>query len=85
MSTHRSSPNSRVSIAETCEFDFFDSNNAVIGSVFFNRYGSAWKISGSGPAGVSTPLIANGVVTVGSHSYTFTKSGEIFFSNFSGS
>ena len=74
MSTHRSSPNSRVSIAETCEFDFFDSNNAVIGSVFFNRYGSAWKISGAAP-GVSTPLVANGVVTVGSHSYTFTKSG----------
>ena len=77
MYAHRSHPSSHVSVAANCKFDFFDANNAVVGSIFFFRYGTAYKKIGH----FITPLFANGVINIGGHSVTYTKIGKILFSD----
>ena len=71
MWTYLLTAGSQVSYPAGCQIDFFDASNTVIGSIGFNRYGQASKKVG----GVTTMLVANGVVNIGSHSVTFTKAG----------
>ena len=74
MYAHRSHPSSHVSVAANCKFDFFAANNAVVGSIIFSRYGTAYKKIGGGPL---VALVANGVINIGGHSVTYTKTGKI--------
>ena len=77
MWTYLLTPGSQVSYPAGCRIDFFDASNTVIGSIGFNKYGQASKRVG----GVTTMLVANGVVNIGSHSITFTKAGYYYFMN----